>query len=61
MKEKPSNGENDEQSRGLECPRCGCKHLPVFYTRRMSEHRILRKRICRNCGRKVVTYETIEG
>jgi DNA-directed RNA polymerase subunit RPC12/RpoP len=47
--------------RGLECPKCGCRHLPVFYTRRVGGGRIMRSRECRHCGRRVVTYETAIG
>ncbi len=43
---------------GLRCPDCGCMHLPVWYTRKRPD-RIVRKRICRHCGRHVVTYERI--
>lgn len=42
--------------RGLVCPRCGCGHLPVAYTR----HRpgaIVRCRACRHCGKRMITRE----
>ena len=41
---------------GLECPDCGCAHLPVHYTRKRNGH-ILRVRLCRHCGRRIVTRE----
>ncbi|HPD29062.1 MAG TPA: hypothetical protein PLL20_03640 [Phycisphaerae bacterium] len=44
--------------RGLECPRCGCRHFHVLYTRATIGGRILRRRECRYCGRRVTTYES---
>ena len=46
-----------EHRRGLECPRCGCRHLRVLYTRAATGGRILRRRECRHCGRRMTTYE----
>jgi len=43
--------------RGLECPRCGCGHFRVLYTRRAWGGPILRRRECRHCGRRMTTYE----
>jgi transcriptional regulator NrdR family protein len=40
------------------CPTCGCRHLPVLYTRQRAQQ-IVRVRACRNCGRRIVTRETI--
>ncbi len=43
--------------RGLECPDCGCAHFRVLYTRRALGGRLLRRRECRYCGRRITTYE----
>jgi len=43
--------------RGLECPDCGCAHFRVLYTRRALGGRLLRRRQCRYCGRRITTYE----
>jgi transcriptional regulator NrdR family protein len=43
---------------GLECPRCGCRHFRVIYTRPRNGS-ILRRKECRHCGRRVVTRERI--
>ena len=43
--------------RGLECPQCGCAHFRVLYTRRALGGRLLRRRECRYCGRRITTYE----
>ena len=47
-----------EPALGLECPKCGCRHLPVWYTRKRPGH-ILRVRKCRHCERRVATRERI--
>jgi len=47
-----------KQKRGLECPKCGCGHFRVLYTRRALGGRLLRRRECRYCGRRITTYET---
>jgi transcriptional regulator NrdR family protein len=44
---------------GLQCPQCGCRHLPVTYTRPKPGGRIMRVRNCRHCGRRVVTFERV--
>ena len=41
---------------GLGCPRCGCHHLPVVYTRQRHGY-ILRLRECRHCGKRIRTQE----
>ena len=46
--------EHDKEK--IVCPKCGCKHLPVVYTRPRAGH-ILRVRACRHCGKRVVTRE----
>lgn len=51
---------SDTDRPGIECPKCGCRHLPVAYTRHVGS-RIKRVRYCRHCGHRVVTSEKIEG
>ena len=48
--------ERDGQ-RGIACPGCGCRHFRVLYTRRALGGRLMRRRECRYCGRRVTTYE----
>jgi hypothetical protein len=50
----------EEEPRGLECPRCACRHLRVLYTRQRAG-RIVRVRECRHCKRRVITYESISA
>lgn len=46
-----------KQQRGIVCPRCGCAHFRVIYTRASWGERIIRRRECRHCGRRITTYE----
>jgi len=46
-----------EPAVGIECPACGCRHFHVLYTRAFTEGRILRRRECRYCGRRLSTVE----
>ena len=50
-----------DEKRGLECPRCGCGHFRVLYTRRTWGGRLLRRRECRHCGQRMTTYEKVAG
>jgi len=45
------------EPRGLRCPRCGCGHFLVIYTRPKPQGRIMRRRECRHCGRRLTTCE----
>jgi transcriptional regulator NrdR family protein len=52
--------ERDTRTEGIQCPRCGCRHMYVVYTRQRAK-RILRVRECRYCGRRLKTYEQALG
>jgi hypothetical protein len=43
--------------KGLVCRQCGCRHFRVVYTRAAWGGRIARRRECRNCGKRVTTWE----
>ena len=45
---------------GIVCRKCGCKHMDVKISRKRP-HRVRRVRVCRNCGAKVRTIETVTG
>ena len=47
-------------NRGLECPNCGCRHFYVVYTR-PREKKIIRRKECRHCGRRMTTAEKMIG
>jgi len=42
---------------GLTCRNCGCRHFYVVYTRRAPRAKLIRRRECRNCGRRMTTVE----
>ena len=46
-----------EDTRGLECRYCGCKHFRVIYTRRGWGGKLIRRRECRHCGKRMTTWE----
>lgn len=48
----------EKAAKGLVCPRCDCERMPVYYTRKRLG-RVMRVRICDNCGHKATTYERI--
>lgn len=52
--------DEEEEVIGVRCPSCGCGHCPVYYTRNRLKRRI-RSRTCRNCGRRFVTTEKVNG
>lgn len=45
---------------GLACPQCGCSDLRASY-RRPFKGGFRRVRVCRNCGHRVMTFESITG
>ncbi len=54
MKRTPSS-RNDV---GIACPTCGCRHFHVTHTEPLRDGRIRRRKVCRYCGRKMLTYES---
>ncbi|MFW5832857.1 MAG: hypothetical protein ACOCYE_02015 [Pseudomonadota bacterium] len=44
----------------LACPKCGCAHLPVRYTRHRDGY-TQRVRECRHCQRRIITREKLAG
>lgn len=46
-----------DSKRGIECRGCGCKHFRVIYTRPVSGGRLVRRRECRHCGKRMTTWE----
>jgi transcriptional regulator NrdR family protein len=49
--------EESTPPRGIECPRCGCRHFEVTNTEPLRGGRIRRRKRCRHCGHRIVTYE----
>ncbi len=50
----------DSEPKGLVCPHCGCRHFYVVYTRPRTG-KIVRRKECRHCGRRILTYEAQVG
>ncbi len=44
--------------RGIECPKCGCRYFYTTHTEPLRDGRIRRRKECRHCGRKIVTFES---
>ncbi len=44
---------------GISCPRCGCRHFRTTHTEPLRDGRVRRRKVCRHCGRKVVTFESV--
>ena len=49
-----------EDKHGLECRKCGCRHLLVDHTRKVNRM-IIRYRRCRHCGQRMTTCERTLG
>jgi transcriptional regulator NrdR family protein len=43
--------------KGLACRKCGHWHFRVIYTRPTWGGRIMRRRQCRHCGKRMTTWE----
>ena len=59
---QPTRAKTDpEEQRGLACPKCGCAHLRVIYTRQTWGGALRRRRECRFCGHRISTTERAHG
>lgn len=61
MSDRATRPKRDPEPRGILCPKCGCAHFEVVYTRRIPGGAIRRRRECRHCGRRVTTTERMGG
>jgi transcriptional regulator NrdR family protein len=43
---------------GIVCPQCGCRHFYTTNTEPLRDGRIRRRKTCRHCGRRLVTFES---
>jgi DNA-directed RNA polymerase subunit RPC12/RpoP len=59
MAEKRPDAKGDE--RGIRCRYCGWRHTRAVYTRPHWGGRIMRRRQCRHCGKRVTTWEKARG
>ncbi len=53
----PRPPDPNEPPRGLVCRNCGCQHFRTIDTRPVPVGKIRRVRLCRFCGRRLVTRE----
>ncbi|GIW56314.1 MAG: hypothetical protein KatS3mg082_2718 [Nitrospiraceae bacterium] len=53
-----SDDRTDQDNRGIRCLRCGCRHFKTTHTEPLRDGRIRRRKVCRHCGRKIVTFES---
>ncbi|MBN1513727.1 MAG: hypothetical protein JXB13_17050 [Phycisphaerae bacterium] len=53
-----SGPRTQRENLGIECPRCGCRHFYTTHTEPLRDGRIRRRKVCRHCGRKLLTLET---
>jgi len=53
-----TNSEQAQGTQGIECRTCGCRHLPVDCTRQRGNS-VIRYRVCRHCGTRTTTRETV--
>lgn len=60
MSDERDASEGGDEPAGLECRTCGCRMFEVVYTRRAAG-RIIRRRQCRRCGRRISTTERETG
>ena len=42
---------------GICCPKCGCRHFFTTHTEPLRDGRIRRRKTCRHCAKRLVTYE----
>ena len=50
----------DDSPSGYSSPNCGCRHFYVVYTRPQVD-KIVRRKECRHCGRRITTCEKTMG
>jgi transcriptional regulator NrdR family protein len=46
---------------GLRCWNCGAQRFRVIYTRAAPGGKIIRRRACRGCGKRITTWERMIG
>ena len=59
-----NNSQRDKtgvEQHGLMCRHCGCRHFRVIYTRAAADGKLIRRRECRHCGKRITTWERATG
>lgn len=57
MKQDMDVQRQPDSQRGIRCPKCGCGHFRVVYTRPAWGGTLRRRRECRYCGYRITTTE----
>jgi hypothetical protein len=57
----PASPDKPADTKGIICPKCGSQHFYVVYTRRGLGGKVVRRRECRHCQRRLTTHETPIG
>ncbi len=50
---------NKRDQAGIACPKCGCRHFYTTHTEPLRDGRLRRRKMCRYCRRRIVTYEVV--
>ena len=50
-----------QEEAGIVCPKCGCRHFYTTHTEPLRDGRVRRRKVCRHCGRKLLTFETFHS
>ncbi len=50
--------QGEGQKCGIVCPQCGCRQFYTTHTEPLRDGRIRRRKVCRYCGRKLLTFES---
>lgn len=61
MKPEADSTADAAEQRGLSCRNCGGGRLMVVYTRAKPNGVVARRRECRDCGRRLTTWERAIG
>jgi transcriptional regulator NrdR family protein len=51
----------EHSERGLSCRHCGSREFRVVYTRRALGGKVIRRRACRRCKKRLTTWERAVG
>ena len=58
LREKPTRAQSLDEQRGIVCRSCGSRYFRVVYTRPKLGGKIMRRRECRHCGKRITTWES---
>jgi len=53
------NASESDTPVGIICPRCGCRHMLAIPPTPRPKQTKIRYRECRNCGKRILTKETV--